>query len=296
MRNVRSTAGVLPGPLRLALFAVCMALSTPFATAATSAETDASMVTAASKPPPLSLSPLNVADCNAMRAAHVIDDHNPLPCARLVRVTFSYIDFEGREKTDGEMIVMDALAPHVQRLMAQLHTARFPLHSAHPLTDYAGDDSASMTDNNSSAFNGRPITGGGDWSKHAYGVAIDINPLQNPYISREDNGHVTVMPAASTAQFTDRKHLRPGMTETVLGLFADNGFMIWGGNWHQPIDYQHFEIGERSFVEKLARSTPAKAAKMMDRYVRTYQDCVALRASNAAYQAQCADKTKHSVD
>jgi hypothetical protein len=243
---------------------------------------------------------LSPRDCSAMAAANVISPQNPLPCARLVRVSFSYVDFDGRQKQDGEMIVMDAVAPYVQHLMVQLHAAGFPLHSAHALTYYHGDDLASMADNNSSAFNGRPITGGSSWSKHAYGVAIDINPLQNPYLSRDADGHLTVLPPAAGvaergASSNPRTPLNAGMTETVRALFADNGFLIWGGTWRQPIDYQHFEIGERAFIEKLARSTPDQAARMFERYVRTYRNCVALRTP-AGREAQCAQKTMRSVD
>jgi hypothetical protein len=252
------------------------------------------------------ITPLNARDCSAMLAANVITQQNPLPCARLVRVSFSYVDFDGRQKQDGEMIVMDAIAPYVQHLLAQLHTAGFPLHSAHGLTYYRGDDLASMADNNSSAFNGRPITGGSSWSKHAYGAAIDINPLQNPYLSRDAEGHLTVLPPAAAVSErgakgnpgnpdTPRNPLNAGMAESVRTLFADNGFLIWGGTWRQPIDYQHFEIGERAFIEKLAHSTPDQAARMFERYVRTYRNCVALRTP-AGREAQCAQKTMRSVD
>jgi hypothetical protein len=170
---------------------------------------------------------LSARQCDVMRSANVITERNPLPCWRLARVRFRYFDFEGRRRQDGEMIVMDALAPHVERLLEQLYAVQFPLHRAHSLTRYGGDDAASMADNNSSAFNGRPITGGGGWSKHAYGAAIDINPLQNPYISRAQDGSTSVLPPASgAAGYADRGILRPGMTETIRDLFAENGFLI----------------------------------------------------------------------
>ncbi|RXZ39088.1 M15 family peptidase [Oxalobacteraceae bacterium CAVE-383] len=238
-----------------------------------------------------------------MLAANVISERNPLPCRRLARVRFSYVDFDGRRKDDGEMIVMDAVAPYVQRLLAQLLAAQFPLHSAHDLSYYHGDDLASMADNNSSAFNGRPITGGGGWSKHAYGAAIDINPLQNPYFGHDAQGRPMVLPPAAAALHADRaadrsaegKPLQAGMAEAVRTIFAENGFLIWGGAWHEPVDYQHFEIGERAFIEKLAHATPAKAARMFERYVRTYRNCAALRTP-AVREAQCAQKTMRSVD
>lgn len=253
---------------------------------------DASTVAASVAAP--AVMPLNDSDCRAMLAANVISERNPLPCSRLTRVRFSYVDFEGHRKQDGEMIVMDAVAPFVQRLMAQLLAAHFPLHGARDLSYYHGDDLASMAANNSSAFNGRPITGGNSWSKHAYGVAIDINPLQNPYLSRDAAGRMTVLPPAAAA-YADRTAMHAGMAESVRMLFAENGFLIWGGSWHEPIDYQHFEIGERGFIEKLAHASPGKAAGMFDRYVRTYRNCVALRMSTGR-EGQCAQKTMRSVD
>jgi hypothetical protein len=230
-----------------------------------------------------------------MLTAKVITASNPLPCRRLARVRFSYIDFEGHQKNDGEMVVMDAVAPYVQHLMTQLLAARFALHGAHELTAYHGDDLASMADNNSSAFNGRPITGGSSWSKHAYGAAIDINPLQNPYLSHDAAGRLTVLPPAAATTYADRSAIHAGMAETVRMLFAENGFLIWGGSWHEPIDYQHFEIGERDFIERLAHAKPDQAARMFERYVRTYRNCVALRTPTGR-EAQCMQKTMRSVD
>ncbi|MDB5775049.1 MAG: hypothetical protein JWP38_1182 [Herbaspirillum sp.] len=245
------------------------------------------------------IAPLNAEDCAAMRTAHVIGADNPLPCERLARVRFAYVDFDGKQRQDGEMIVMDALAPHVQRLMAQLLAAKFPLHSALPMSHYAGDDAASMADDNSSAFNGRPVTGGGGWSKHAYGAAIDINPLQNPYVSHAANGSLSVQPAAAAPLYTDRgaasRASPAGMAEQAVALFADNGFLIWGGSWHQPIDYQHFEIGERPFIQKLARDTPQQAAQAFDRYVDSYRHCIASKKKDAALRQQCARIIMQSV-
>lgn len=256
---------------------------------------DASTVAASVAAP--TIMPLTDNDCHAMLAANVISELNPLPCSRLTRVRFSYVDFEGRRQQDGEMIVMDAVAPYVQHLMAPLLAARFPLQGARELGYYHGDDLASMADNHSSAFNGRPITNGSSWSKHAYGVAIDLNPLQNPYLSHEAGewGRMTVLPPVAAAAYTDRAAPRFGMVETVRTIFADNGFLIWGGSWHEPIDYQHFEIGERSFIEKLAHAKPEQAASMFERYVRTYRNCVALRTP-AGREAQCAQKTMGRVD
>lgn len=104
------------------------------------------------------------------------------------------------------------------------------------MREFRGDDSASMDANNSSAFNARPITGGGGWSKHAYGVAIDINPVQNPFLEFDSNGTITVKPSQSATSYVNRTRFRArdeierrGMAEDVVELFAHHGFMIWEG-------------------------------------------------------------------
>ncbi len=101
------------------------------------------------------------------------------------------------------------------------------------------------------------MTGGASWSKHAYGVAIDINPLQNPYISYPEEVSANILPPSSSKFFVNRNNNRPnkkqraGMAENVIDVFARHGFIIWGGDWDTPIDYQHFEVGSYNFIHKL---------------------------------------------
>jgi hypothetical protein len=115
-----------------------------------------------------------------------------------------------------------------------LHQRGFPLARAKPIEHYHGDDAASMQDNNTSAFNNRPIAGGGPPSLHAYGLAIDINPLQNPFVQPDQQGSARVSPPAATA-YLNRLAVRPGkpvrrgMAEDVTDLFAEYGFTVWGG-------------------------------------------------------------------
>ena len=80
-----------------------------------------------------------------------------------------------------------------------------------------------------------------------YGAAIDINPIQNPYMSFSNNKTITVEPKASTELYISRKKyrttnkpVRSGLTEDVIDVFSNNGYLIWGGYWNTPIDYQHF--------------------------------------------------------
>jgi hypothetical protein len=107
---------------------------------------------------------------------------------------------------------------------------------------YGGDDDASMAADNTSAFNCREITGGGAFSNHSWGTAIDVNPLENPYVKGD-----VVLPDAGAA-YLDRSDVRPGMIvdgDVVVTAFAAIGFE-WGGDWNRLKDYQHFEAANRS--------------------------------------------------
>lgn len=217
------------------------------------------------------IAPVSAAQCAEMKARHVITSSNPVPCSRLATVSFDYTDFDGAVRT-GSVVVLDAVAPQVESLFGELLLRSAPLAGAQPLEHFDGDDEKSMAANNTSAFNGRPMTGGGTWSKHAYGAALDINPLQNPYVSQAGSARQTVLPPAA-ADYLRRSPAKPGMAEELVGVFYDHGFLIWGGNWQQPIDYQHFEIGSRAFIRELATLPKAQARAEFERYVRRYRSC-----------------------
>jgi hypothetical protein len=82
---------------------------------------------------------------------------------------------------------------------------------------------------------------------HSYGLAIDINPVQNPYLSIGENGIVKVHPSAGV-EFLNRSNIRPGMLEPVIHIFEKYGFTVWGGKWNNPIDYHHFEVPRSQVV------------------------------------------------
>ena len=216
--------------------------------------------------------PLSVAQCAAMKARHVITPANPVPCSRLSTVSFDYTDFDGATR-NGSVVVLDAVAPQVESLFGELLLRSVPLAGAIPLEHFDGDDEKSMAANNTSAFNGRPMTGGNAWSKHAYGAAIDINPLQNPYVAKPGRAQQQVLPPQSAANYLQRTPARPGQAEELVGVFYDHGFLVWGGNWKEPIDYQHFEIGSRAFIRKLVSLPRAQARAEFDRYVARYRRC-----------------------
>lgn len=245
-----------------------------------------------------SISPVTPELCEFMKATNVITDDNPVGCDRLRIVSFDFTSFEGRVE-QGSITVLDAFAPYVQSVFNDLHRMAFPLKKARGLEHYLGNDGASMADNNTSAFNGRPITGGSSWSFHAYGAAIDLNPIQNPYINIQTTGQAMIDPVASARAYVNRMQFRPekperfGLAESVVDVFANNGFINWGGYFNYPIDYQHFEVAPRRFIEKLATASPEQAAKDFDGYVAYFRSC--LQNSNEqdpeARRARCVGDT-----
>jgi hypothetical protein len=162
------------------------------------------------------------------------------------------------------------------------------------MNHYDGNDDASMADNNTSAFNDRAITGGGAVSLHAYGLAIDINPIQNPYAKR--SGATLMFSPPSGVENANRLDDRPwkkprsGMAEKVIDVFADHGFLTWGGYWDDPIDYQHFQVS-RKLAEELAGLAPAQAAAVLERHVKRYRLC-----RSAAARGKASNRSKCIVD
>jgi len=163
----------------------------------------------------------------------------PVPLSDLRFVTVTYRGFDGADHP-GELIVAASVAPDIVRVFRELHDDAFPIHSLRLVDDFGGSDDASMSANNSSAFNCRAVTGGSGFSEHSYGTAIDLNPVQNPYVSGD-----LVSPAQGRAFVT--RAAAPGVIlagDRVVTAFAGIGWS-WGGNWQDPIDYQHFSASGR---------------------------------------------------
>lgn len=174
------------------------------------------------------ITPLSPDTCRAMTALGIITPENPVPCERLVNVDVRFITFEGETRT-GTITVADIIAPETEALFDELYRQKFPLHSVLPIETFGGDDEASMAANNTSAFNGRRQASQKAWSKHAYGMAIDINPQQNPYRFRDKNGRVTISPPQSATALTNRENIRNGKMENVLPLVFSHGFPLGRG-------------------------------------------------------------------
>ncbi len=161
----------------------------------------------------------------------------PVAPSQLRLLHLRYVGFDGRSRV-GTIVVNATVVSAVVRIFETLYENNFPLHSMIPESAFGGHDPASMAADNTSGFNCRyaVATGPKQWSVHAYGEAIDVNPLQNPYVF---NG--VAQPVAGKA-YVNRRDVRPGMAEpggVLNDAFASVGW-FWGGRWTASPDYQHF--------------------------------------------------------
>lgn len=159
----------------------------------------------------------------------------PVAAADLRYVTVSFHGFDGRPHT-GELLVNAAVAAPVAAAFRDLWDAGFPIERMHVTSVVERDAPATGDGNTTSAFVCRTARGLTRWSAHAYGLAVDVNPFQNPYRSG-----ARVLPELASA-YLDRAYERPGMIAPggpVVAAFARIGF-TWGGSWRSPVDLHHF--------------------------------------------------------
>ncbi|WP_197496525.1 M15 family metallopeptidase [Mycobacterium sp. 1274761.0] len=156
----------------------------------------------------------------------------------LRRVEVDYIGFDGQAHR-GDLVVHQDVVADVIGVFDRLQQQRYPIAKMQTVDHYPGaEDELSMRDNNTSAFNCRPLPGSNTPSLHAFGRAIDVNPLINPYI--DSSGHIE---PATAGPYLDRSRTDPGMLhdgDPAVLAFTDLGWR-WGGDWRTPKDYQHFE-------------------------------------------------------
>ncbi len=141
----------------------------------------------------------------------------------------------------GEMIVNEQISEDIVEIFAELYAQKYPIERMLLIDEYNAEDEISMMANNTSSFNYRVISGSSKISKHGYGMAIDINPLYNPYVY-EKSGQMCVEPATAS-EYADRTvdceyYIREN--DVCYNAFISRGF-TWGGNWNTKKDYQHFE-------------------------------------------------------
>lgn len=163
-----------------------------------------------------------------------------VPREDLRYVHVRHMGFDGEAK-DGELVVNKAIADDVLAIFEELYKADYPIEKVRLVDEYDADDEASMSDNNSSAFNFRFISHTMRISKHGLGMAVDINTRYNPYVKTVD-GKLSIEPA-NGADYVDRSKDFPHKIDhedLCYKLFKEHGF-IWGGDWTHSKDYQHFE-------------------------------------------------------
>jgi len=162
----------------------------------------------------------------------------PVAPSSLRRVELDYLGFDGGMHR-GQLVVNEDVVDDVIAILGDLKRLRYPIKKMRTVDHYPGaEDELSMEDNNTSAFNCRPLPGSDAWSLHAYGRAIDINPLVNPYIDATGDLQPT-----TAARYLDRSRDDLGLLHTgdaAVRVFTSRGWR-WGGDWSNPIDYQHFE-------------------------------------------------------
>jgi D-alanyl-D-alanine carboxypeptidase len=165
----------------------------------------------------------------------------PVSLADLRLLAVTHWGFDG-EVHIGRLVVNRDAARAMLGAMRSLYRLHYPIRQMRLVDAYGAVDDRSMAADNTSAFNCRFVAGTDRWSEHAYGRAIDLNPLENPYVT--ESGYVS--PPAG-APYADRsRHVR--------GLIHDGGAVVkafaavgwgWGGNWSWPKDYQHFSASGR---------------------------------------------------
>lgn len=151
-----------------------------------------------------------------------------------------HYDFHGNV-IQGEMICHKSIADTVICIFRELLAVKYPIEKMRLIDDYDASDERSMADNNSSAFNYRVISGTDVLSNHGKGLAIDINPLYNPYLPENPNA-APIQPANATPYVDRTRDFPCKLTDEDICVrtFKEYGF-AWGGNWTTSVDYQHFE-------------------------------------------------------
>ncbi|MGC9974057.1 MAG: M15 family metallopeptidase [Gaiellaceae bacterium] len=165
----------------------------------------------------------------------------PVPLSSLRLLTLSYRGFDNRAHT-GQLIVNHSVATKVVGVFRELYRAGFPIWRMRLVDAYGGSDFRSIEADNTSAFNCRAATGSTSWSNHAYGLAIDVNPIENPYVTASGS---VAHPASRP--YVNRSRIRRGMAYpggVLVSAFHSIGWG-WGGYWSGDRDYQHFSANGR---------------------------------------------------
>ena len=168
----------------------------------------------------------------------------PVPWSDLRYLRLPYVGFDGRGHV-GELVVAQRYARDVVGVFARLHAARWPIRQMRPTSDFGGNDERSMAADNTSSYNCRRVAGSAEWSDHAYGAAVDIDPVENPYLHDGSVSPAGSRPFVRLDRSPGARVPAGGVSagDVVVRAFAAIGWE-WGGSWASP-DYQHFAPAQR---------------------------------------------------
>jgi hypothetical protein len=227
-----------------AVLAACTsAPSHPAAAGRTSTSTTAPAPTTTTAPAPTTTTiPAFTSSVSVVTAAELGNSWRagcPVDPTQLRSIQMEYWGFDNQPHS-GSMVVNASVVNSVITVFSTLYAERFPIEEMVPQSAFGGDDNAAAAADDTSGFNCRDAVAPGppQWSMHAYGEAIDVNDVQNPYVE----GATVIPPAGS--DYEDRADVRPGMAVpggVLVDAFASIGWQ-WGGRWVDSPDYQHFSI------------------------------------------------------
>ncbi len=160
---------------------------------------------------------------------------------KLDTLQVQHIGFDGQTH-QGMLVCNKRISADLRQIFAELYRQHYPIERIRPISEYDDDDERSMRDNNTSCYCYRVVKGSKKLSKHARGLAVDINPLYNPCVRRKKDGTLLVQPATGKPYVDRSGKFKYKITASDLcyRLFLKHGFS-WGGSWKTLKDYQHFE-------------------------------------------------------
>lgn len=166
----------------------------------------------------------------------------PVPSKDLKLLTIKHLGYDGKDK-QGVLLVHKSVASNVEKIFEELYEIKYPIYQMKLVSKYNNNDWESIEANNTSAYNCRKVEGTIRWSNHSYGKAIDINPIENPYISKK--GYIS---HKESLKYKKRVHKEDTLQDRAVLLKDDEAVKIfkkhgwsWGGDWITIKDYQHFE-------------------------------------------------------
>jgi len=166
----------------------------------------------------------------------------PISLSNLRIVTIKHLGFDDNIYF-GDLIVHKDVAFEVSLIFQELFEIKYPIKQIMPIEKYNGDDFESIEADNTSAFNCRKAEGSNKYSKHSYGKALDINPIENPYVYKNGTtshkGSIKYLAREENDKSNENKAVLTSSSKAVL-IFKKYGWK-WGGDWKNTKDYQHFQ-------------------------------------------------------